>query len=83
MSFWQKAVQAAKDIGTSAASAVNVKANEVRLLKEKYESMSDEELVRIANSDGVFGHTSTEKGVAFSTLKARGYTAEDLRARRG
>ncbi|MCF1184557.1 transposase [Marichromatium gracile] len=80
MSFWDKAFQVAKDVGTSAANSLNEKANEIRQIKEKYESMSDEDLIRIANSDGFFGNSSTEKGVAFSTLKRRGYSPEDIRA---
>lgn len=81
MGFWDKAFQVAKDVGTSAANSINEKANEIRQLKEKYESMSDDELIRIVNSDGFFGKSSTEKGVAFSTLKSRGYNPDDMRSR--
>ena len=81
MGFWDKAFQVAKDVGTTAANSLNEKANEIRQLKEKYESMSDEELIRIVNSDGFFGKTQTEKGVAFSALKSRGYNTEDIRSR--
>ena len=81
MGFWDSAFQVAKDVGTSVANSVNEKANEIRQLKEKYESMNDEELIRIANSDGFFGNSQTEKGVAFSTLKSRGYSPEDIRSR--
>ena len=54
MGFWDKAFQVTKDVGTTAANSLNEKANEIRQLKEKYESMSDEELIRIVNSDGFF-----------------------------
>lgn len=81
MGFWNKAFQIAKDIGESAANSINAKANEIRQLKEKYESMGDEDLIQIINSDGFFGKSQTEKGVAFSILKTRGYTPEDIRQR--
>jgi len=81
MGFWDKAFQVAKDVGTNYANSISEKANEVRQTKEKYESMSDEELIRIVNSDGFFGKTQTEKGVAFSILKSRGYSADDIRSR--
>lgn len=79
MGFWEKAFQVVKDLGTSSLNTLNEQANDIRQLKEKYESMSDEELKRIVNSDGFFGKSQREKGVAFSTLKSRGYDIEDLR----
>lgn len=81
MGFWEKAFDIAKDVGTGVTNSINEKANEIRQLRDKYESMSDDELIRIANSDGVFGKSSTEKGVAFSILKSRGHDAESLRSR--
>ena len=71
----------AKNIGTSVANSVAEKANEIRKLRDEYESMNDDDLIKIANSDGFFGKTSTEKGVAFSILKSRGHTADDLKSR--
>lgn len=71
----------AKNIGTSVANSVAEKANEIRQLRDEYESMDDDELIRIANSDGFFGKSSTEKGVAFSILKSRGYSSDDLKSR--
>ncbi len=81
MGFWDKALQVTKDVGVSFANSINEKANEIRQLKDKYESMSDDELTRIVNSDGFFGKSPTEKGVAFSTLKSRGYNSDDMRSR--
>ena len=80
MSFWEKALQAAKDIGTSTVNSLNERANEIRQLKEKYELMSDDELIQIVNSDGFFSHSQTEKGAAFGILKARGRSTDDMRA---
>lgn len=77
MSFWETA----KNVGTSVANSVAEKANEVRQFRDKCESMSDEELIRIANSDGFFGSSSTEKGVAFNILRSRGYGPDDLKSR--
>ena len=80
MTFWKKAFQVAGDLGTSFINSLNVKANEIRQLKENYEKMSDEDLIRIVNSDGVFlGKTQTEKGVAFRILRSRGYEPEDIK----
>lgn len=77
MGFWD----VAKDIGTSVANSVAEKANAIRQLRENYEAMGDDELIRIANSDGFFGNSTTEKGVAFAILKSRGYSADDLKSR--
>lgn len=77
MSFWD----VAKSVGTSVANSINEKANEIRKTRDEYEAMSDRELISIANSDGFFGNSSTEKGVAFSILKSRGYGSSDLKSR--
>lgn len=79
MGFWDKAFQIAKDAGINAANSLNENANEIRQLKDKYKSLSDEELIRIVNSSGFVGKSSKEKGVAFGTLKSRGYKTEEIR----
>lgn len=56
--------------------------NEIRELKLKYEGMQDDELIRLVHSDGFFGKTSKEKGVAFSVLKTRGLSIEDINLRK-
>jgi hypothetical protein len=76
MGFWD----IAKNVGTTVANSVSEKANEIRQLNDKYEGMSDEELIRIVNSDGFFGKSSIEKGVAFKILKLRGYDPSDLKS---
>ncbi len=81
MGFFDKAFQIAKDVGTTVVTRVNEEANKIRETKEKYQSLGDDELINIAKSDGFFGKTSQEKSIAFSILKSRGYTAEDLRSR--
>ncbi len=80
MSFWNKAFQVAKDVGTSVGATINKTANEIRVLKLKLEDYDDDRLLRIANSDGFFGSDSQEKGIAFSILKSRGYSVEDINA---
>ena len=70
MGFWDKAFQVAKDVGTTAANSLNEKANEIRQLKEKYESMSDDELIRIVNSDGFFGKTQSNCFYPFPVMYA-------------
>lgn len=82
MGFLEKALQIARDVGAVAVNSINEKANEVRQLKGEYESKSDDELFRIANSDGFLGKSLTEKGVALSTLKSRGYTGDDISLRK-
>ena len=77
MGFWD----IAKNIGTSVVNSVAERANEIRQLRDKYETMNDDELTRIANSDGFFGKSPTEKGVAFSILKSRGYSSDELKSR--
>ena len=78
MGFWDKAWQVTKDLGEGVANSISEKANEVRQAKEKFESMSDDELIRIANSDGFFGKSQTEKGVALRILQSRGYDPHNL-----
>lgn len=87
MTFWEKALKAAKTIGTAAANTVTnmnahiaEEANETREFQEKLTKMNDDELFRIINNDGVFGPSSKERGVAFSILKKRGYSSEDINA---
>lgn len=76
MGFWD----AAKNIGTSIANSAAEKANEIRQIRNQYESKDDDELMKIANNDGFLGSSSMEKGVAFSILKSRGYSAEDIKS---
>ncbi|QYK00355.1 hypothetical protein [Shewanella psychrotolerans] len=52
MGFWDKAFDVAKNVGTAVASEIESTANELREIKQKYEEMSDDELLRIIKSDG-------------------------------
>lgn len=81
MSFWDKALGLAKNTGTVIYNGLERSANEIRETKDKYEAMGDAELMQVLKSDGFFGKSPTEKGVAFSVLKARGYNAEDFKGR--
>ncbi len=80
MGFWGKAFDVAKNVGTAVVSEIESSANEVREIKQKYEDMTDQELLRIVKSDGFFGKSKKEKGVAFGILKKRGYSVEEINA---
>lgn len=81
MSFWKKAFDVAKDVGTAVVSEVEKQANEAREIKQKYEKMSDDELFEVVKSDGFFSKSQKEKGTAFGLLKRRGYSAEEINQR--
>ena len=66
----------------AAPSVLESHNNEIRELKLKYEGMQDDELIRVVHSDGFFGKTSKEKGVAFSVLKTRGLNIADMNSRK-
>lgn len=74
MGFWNKAWNVAKNIGTAFANEVESSANEIREIHKKYESLSDDELLRIVNDEGVFGANRKEKGVASKVLRSRGHS---------
>ena len=83
MGFWDKALDVAKNAGTAVANQLEQQANEIREIKQKYEDLGDDELIRIVHSDGFFGKSQKEKAIAFSTLKGRGYDADDIKFRKG
>lgn len=78
MGFWGKAFDVAKNVGTAVVGEIESSANEIREIKQKYEEMSDDELLKVVKSDGFFGKTKKEKGVAFGILKKRGYSIEEI-----
>jgi hypothetical protein len=80
MGFWDKAFEAAKNAGTVVVAEIEKSANEIREIKEKYEQMSDRELLRVVRSDGFFGSSQKEKGIAYGMLKKRGYNAEAFKS---
>lgn len=82
MGFWDKAFDVAKNVGTAVASEIEKSANEIREIKLKYEGMEDDELIRVVHSDGFFGKSQKEKGIAFSVLKSRGFSVEDINSRK-
>ena len=82
MGFWDKAFEVAKNAGTAVYNELEKSANETREIRQKYEDLSDEELLKIVHSDGFFGKSSKEKAIAFGTLKNRGYDVEDIKARK-
>ena len=73
MSFLGKAWNLTKNIGTAVVNEIDATANEIKQLTEKYENFSDEELLKIVGSEGVFGKSRREKGVAAGVLRKRGH----------
>jgi hypothetical protein len=82
MGFWDKAFDVAKNVGTTVANHIEASANEIREIKQKYEDMSDDELLRVVHSDGIFGKSQKEKAIAFSILKKRGFDPEEIKSRK-
>lgn len=78
MGFWNKALEITKNVGVAVASEIESTANELREIKQNYEGMDDDELLRIIKSDGFFGKSKKEKGVAYGILKKRGYSVEEI-----
>lgn len=78
MGFWDKALEITKNVGTAVASEIESTANELREIKQKYEKMDDNELLIVIKSDGFFGKSKKEKGVAYGILKKRGYSVEEI-----
>ncbi|WAD62518.1 hypothetical protein OS910_21415 [Klebsiella pneumoniae] len=62
MGIWDKALKLAKNAGTVVANEIEKSANETRELRDNYEILSDDELVRIVQSDGFLGKSTKEKG---------------------
>ncbi len=79
MSFWNKAAELAKNAGTAIFNELESNANEISEFTAKHESKGDEELFQsLSASRG----TQKEKAVIFSLLRKRGYSVEDINARR-
>ena len=96
MSFFEKALKIAKTTGDIAVStgkfAINTgtlvvnqidkSANEVRLIHDKYKDFDDNKLFNIVNNTGFTGSSSKEIGVASKLLKERGFSIEEINAKR-
>lgn len=87
MSFWDKTFKVAKTVGSFAVDATtNVathmaeEANKTREIHQKFSDMGDDELLKIVHSEGFFGKSSKEKAVAFTVLRKRGFTVEEINA---
>jgi hypothetical protein len=78
MGFWDSAFKLTKNIGTVAYNAIEESADNIRAKREKLERMDDNELFRIVHSNS----SSMDRPIAFSILKSRGYTPEDIKKRR-
>lgn len=74
MGFWDQAAKLAKNVGTIAIDKIEKTAQEIRETTDKYAQKSDDELASIIRRN----HST--KGVAFSVLKKRGYSAEEIKS---
>ena len=82
MSFWNKAFEVAKNVGTTVVTEIEKSANETREIKGKYEELDTDELIRIIHSDGFFGKSQKEKAIAFGILRSRGLDPEEIKSRK-
>ena len=67
-----------KAVLDKASSLYGEKLREFNEIKGKYENKTDQELIRIAKSDGFFGKSPIERMAALSILQERGYSASDI-----
>ncbi|PAT41738.1 hypothetical protein CK623_01095 [Vandammella animalimorsus] len=79
MGTWGKAFGFVKNLGTIFYNQLEKAANETREIRQKYEDLNDDELLRVVHSNG---KSSKEKAIAFGTLKSRGYEVEDIKAKK-
>ncbi len=82
MGFWDQALKVAKNVGSVVVTEIEKAANENREIQGKYETMGDTELIDIIFSDGFLGKSSKEKSIAYGILKKRGYSPEEIKARK-
>ncbi|MEN9362310.1 MAG: hypothetical protein RL095_3845 [Verrucomicrobiota bacterium] len=78
MGFMDSMWSAAKKVG----NAVSEKSQEVQETKARLEYKDDNALIRMYFDNGFTGPTATEKMVILSILKDRGYSAEDIKAKK-
>lgn len=88
MSFSEKATRALKTTGKAITKAVVwgitelEKYNEkVREARERLQVKSDDDLIRIIGSSGIFESQQTDKNVAIQILKDRGHSTEEIARR--
>lgn len=67
----------------AAPGVIETYSNEIRELKLKYEDLQDDELITLVHSEGFFGKSAKEKGIAFGVLKSRGLSVDDINSRKG
>ncbi len=68
MSFWDKALEVTKKTG----ERVMEEAQEIQRTKQKLDSMSNDELIKIAKNDGFWGNSPRERKIAVAILRSRG-----------
>jgi len=69
MGFWD----VAKKVGKTAIQGISTELEKREEIKFKYESYSDDELMKIAESDSTSKYSTAEKSVAKMILKGRGF----------
>lgn len=82
MSLWNKTFKVAKSVGSAVISQAEATANEIRKIRQKFDEVSDKELLRIIHDDGIFSNSPMEKMVATTILKERGFTSEEIKSRK-
>ncbi len=82
MGFFNNVFEVIKNVGTAAVTQLEKSTNEIREIKLKYEKMDDNELLRIVHSEGVFGESKQEKGIAFGILRNRGLEIEYINSKK-
>ena len=79
MSFWSKAGEIAKNVGTTVVNEIEKSANKTRELRAKYEGMREGELVQIVKkTEGWSAKPQKDRAIAYSILKKRGYDVQSL-----
>lgn len=74
-----KAFSFARKIGSIVSNTVNEKSLEIDEKKRELNKLSDDELIRIVNSDSFFSRSTQDKSISFNILKSRGYSSEEIK----
>lgn len=82
-SFLRKFCQIVWDVGSFVLEETRKQKYEIQEIKQKYESRTDKELLRVVHSDsGLFGNSGRERKIAFDILKERGFSIADIRSKK-
>lgn len=70
-----------KEVGKTAGKAAAEYSEKCNKIRSEYEDKSDQELLRIVRGETFISASMTEKSVAMSILKRRGYSREEIMGR--